>query len=247
MKEKNKGENKELLSNPSKAKIVPNKPSVEEVEKIYELTSDEYKRTYLIKFENRKKRMRFIVSEKDLFPANVYENSLTMEELLKLNKWFSNFEDIKKLFEEIKNLSFEEKFNIKLITKKLMKLIIEFPEDKDKKINQIEINLNKKNIDDREMLSQIYEKYKYVQKLHDDDLKKFKERMRVIEEKMEALKPPEGEEENKDKESINEAVDNKNIEQMKNELKEEVKNLVREKSNNKLKGKGSKGRGKGKK
>lgn len=200
--------------------------SKEEEQKPYEIISDEYKRTYLLNLENLKKKIKFKVCEKDLFPANVYQNSYSLEELSTIYPYFKKFEDVAEVIADLNSFNDNKIFGIKLISKIDMKLLIEFPPEK--QIEKMEIDLNKIKIDQREMIRQINEKYKELVKLHNDDLKKFNDRMRIIEEQMGI----EHKEENNET-SINDEVNNKNIEQMKNELKKEVKKNIAKNSKTK--------------
>lgn len=241
-----------LSSSQTEVAAQNNKP-IEEEQKAYDIISTEHKKVYSLNFEDRIKKIRIKIGEKDIFPANFYENIFTLEDLIKINEWFKNFSEPKELLKEFNQLSFNESFNIELISKNVMRLLIKFPEESN--IGTIIIELNKIRLDQREMLRQLHEKYKSIQKMHEDDFANFKERIEKIEVALGKPFEKEEEEQKKEEEEVvveeekveviegenmeneNESLDKeeqKNIEKMKNQLKKEVKNLVQ-----KGKGKGN--------
>ena len=63
--------------------------------KTYEIKSNE-QITFLLSFEIVKEKMKISVIVKDSYPQNKYENYYTLEDFIKINKWFNIFNNIDK-------------------------------------------------------------------------------------------------------------------------------------------------------
>ena len=67
--------------------------------KSFEIMSDE-ETTYLINFEQVKDKLRIKAIEKNTFPQNEFENFYSLEDLIKIDKWFKIFYNIENLLIE---------------------------------------------------------------------------------------------------------------------------------------------------
>ena len=78
--------------------------------KTYEIQSDEQV-SFLLSFEIVKEKIKISVIEKESFPQNKYENYYSLEDFIKINKWFNIFYNIESLLTEFEQLTKNE--NIK--------------------------------------------------------------------------------------------------------------------------------------
>ena len=90
--------------------------------KTYEITSDE-EISYVLNFEQVNDQLRIKISEKDSFPQNEYENFYSLEDLIKIDKWFKIFYNIESLLIELDQLTKNESFVIERKKKRLSKSI----------------------------------------------------------------------------------------------------------------------------
>ena len=96
--------------------------------KIYEINSDE-QIPFLLSFDQVKDKIKITAIEKDSFPVNKYENFYSLDDFIKINKWFNIFYNIENLLSEFELLTKNENFVIEQKNKNVLSLFIVFPID----------------------------------------------------------------------------------------------------------------------
>ena len=185
-----------------------NKSLEKEIPKIHIISDEEEDKKFTLSFINAGKKIKIILSEKDVFPARTYEDYFTYEDFKIKNEWFNQFSNIKEISNELNEINNNEKFSIKKNKNNSMSVLINFPNETE--IPQTEFNLTENEIDDREMFRQLYSKFKSIQQEHEEDVNNFMNRIKNIED---ILGPPPNEEEKNNNESINNDNNSKNIEE----------------------------------
>ena len=187
-----------------------NKSLEKEIPKIHTISDEEEDKKFTLVFERAGKKIKILLSEKDVFPARSYEEYFTYEDLITKNEWFNHFSNIKEITNELNEINNNEKYSIKRNKNNSLSVLINFP--KETEIAEIEFNLIENEIDDREMFRQLFAKFKSIQQEHEEDVNNFMNRIKNLEE---ILGPPNNEEEEKN--NNNESMNNNNSKQVEEE------------------------------
>ena len=134
--------------------------------KTYEIVSDE-KITFLLSFEQVKEKIKISVVEKDSFPQNKYENFYSLEDFIKINKWFNIFYNIESLLVEFEQLTKNEFFAIEQKNKDVLSLFIIFPIDL---LDRIEIQLPINEINSLDLFSQLISKISEIETKENNEI-----------------------------------------------------------------------------
>ena len=206
--------------------------------KTYEIRSDE-ENTYLLSFEQFKDKLRIKVSEKNCFPPNEFENFYSLEDLIKIDKWFKIFYNIESLLVELDQLTRNESFIIERKKKDCLSLYIIFPINL---LEKIEIPIPINEIDDKDLFNQLISKINEIELKEKNDLIVLDEKLNNLEHLISSMESNNIQEEeklkNKDNENIN--VDENeneknfqkdenlhNLEEMKDALKQQIANNIK--------------------
>ena len=215
--------------------------------KSYEIYSDE-KVPFLLSFELVKEKIKITAIEKDSFPQNKYENFYSLEDFIKINKWFNIFYNIESLLVEFELLTKNENFIIEQKSKNVLSLFILFPIDL---LERIEIQLPINDINNLDLFSQLISKINEIESKENNEIAFFDEKienlghlLQSIEEtnkarEEEMLNKEEKNEENNEeknednnnnednKEEINEEKNSNNLEEMKDALKLQIEKKIK--------------------
>ena len=208
--------------------------------KTYEIQSDEQV-TFLLSFEIVKEKMKISVVEKDSFPQNKYENYYSLEDFIKINKWFNIFYNIESLLTEFEQLTKNENFAIEQKNKNVLSLFIVFPIDL---LDKIEILLPVNEINNLDLFSQLISKITEIESKESNEIAFFDEKIdnlgHLLQSIEEANKAREEEmlqnqqnEENKEEEHQNEnqnenkSEKSNNLEEMKDALKLQIEKKIK--------------------
>ena len=189
--------------------------------KIYEIKSDE-QIPFLLNFEQVKDKIKICAIEKDSFPVNRYENFYSLEDFIKINKWFNIFYNIENLLSEFEILVKSENFVIEQKNRNVLSLFIVFPIDL---LERIEIQLPINEINNLDLFSQLISKINEIESKENNDIAFFDEKIDNLSHLLQSI-----EEVNKAKEE--EMIQNQNQEQNKENNEEEKENNNEEKNNN---------------
>ena len=130
-KEQKPVQEKKKESEIASVSLQSNKPQIGEIEEIskkseipkiltYEINSDE-ETSYILNFEQVKDKLRIKISEKNSYPPNEFENFYSLEDLIKIDKWFKIFYNIENLLTELEQLTKNERFSIERKKKEKIK------------------------------------------------------------------------------------------------------------------------------
>ena len=208
--------------------------------KTYEIQSDEQV-TFLLSFEIVKEKMKISVVEKDSFPQNKYENYYSLEDFIKINKWFNIFYNIESLLIEFEQLTKNENFAIEQKNKNVLSLFIVFPIDL---LDKIEILLPVNEINNLDLFSQLISKITEIESKESNEIAFFDEKIdnlgHLLQSIEEANKAREEEmlqnqqnEENKEEDHQNEnqnenkSEKSNNLEEMKDALKLQIEKKIK--------------------
>ena len=208
--------------------------------KTYEIQSDEQV-TFLLSFEIVKEKMKISVVEKDSFPQNKYENYYSLEDFIKINKWFNIFYNIESLLTEFEQLTKNENFAIEQKNKNVLSLFIVFPIDL---LDKIEILLPVNEINNLDLFSQLISKITEIESKESNEIAFFDEKidnlghlLQSIEEsnnaREEEMLQNQQNEENKEEEQQNEnqnenkSEKSNNLEEMKDALKLQIEKKIK--------------------
>ena len=208
--------------------------------KTYEIQSDEQV-TFLLSFEIVKEKMKISVVEKDSFPQNKYENYYSLEDFIKINKWFNIFYNIESLLTEFEQLTKNENFAIEQKNKNVLSLFIVFPIDL---LDKIEILLPVNEINNLDLFSQLISKIAEIESKESNEIAFFDEKIdnlgHLLQSIEEANKAREEEmlqnqqnEENKEEDHQNEnqnenkSEKSNNLEEMKDALKLQIEKKIK--------------------
>ena len=189
--------------------------------KIYEIKSDE-QIPFLLNFEQVKDKIKICAVEKDSFPVNRYENFYSLEDFIKINKWFNIFYNIENLLSEFEILVKSENLVIEQKNRNVLSLFIVFPIDL---LERIEIQLPINEINNLDLFSQLISKINEIESKENNDIAFFDEKIDNLSHLLQSI-----EEVNKAKEE--EMIQNQNQEQNKENNEEEKENNNEEKNNN---------------
>ena len=222
--------------------------------KTYEILSDE-KIPFLLSFELIKEKIKISAIEKDSFPENKYENFYSLDDFIKINKWFNIFYNIESLLVEFELLTKNENFIIEQKNKNVLSLFITFPIDL---LERIEILLPINEINNLDLFSQLISKINEIESKDNNEIAFFDEKIENLghllqsveetnkareeellnkEEKNEENNKEEKNEEN-NKEEINDEKNSNNLEEMKDALKLQIEkkikkdNIIQQQENN---------------
>ena len=208
--------------------------------KSYEIYSDE-KIPFLLSFELVKEKIKISAIEKDSFPQNKYENFYSLDDFVKINKWFNIFYNIESLLVEFELLTKNENFIIEQKNKNVLSLFIIFPIDL---LERIEIQLPINDINNLELFSQLISKINEIESKENNEIAFFDEKienlvhlLQSIEEtnkakEEEMLNKEEKNEENNNEEKNDdnnnkEETNNTNLEEMKDALKLQIEKKIK--------------------
>ena len=209
--------------------------------KIYEIKSDE-QIPFLLNFEQVKDKIKITAVEKDSFPVNKYENFYSLEDFIKINKWFNIFYNIENLLSEFELLTKNENFVIEQKSSKVLSLFIVFPIDL---LERIEIKLPINEINNLDLFSQLISKINEIESKENNDIAFFDEKidnlnhlLQSIEEankaREEEMLQNQNQNENKEnndeennKEENNNEEKNNNLEEMKDALKLQIEKKIK--------------------
>ena len=236
--------------------LISNKSQISEVDilynnndkyrvKTYKIQSDE-QISFLLNFELVKEKTKISVIEKDSFPQNKYENYYSLEDFIKINKWFNIFYNIESLLTEFEQLTKNEYFTIEQKNKNVLSLFIIFPIDL---LDKIEIQLPINEINNLDLFSQLISKITEIESKENNEISFFDEKidnlghlLQSIEEankarEEELLQNQQNENEilnnEENKENKEEKSDNKsnksntNLEEMKDALKLQIEKKIK--------------------
>ena len=141
--------------------------------KTYEIISYE-NIPYLLSFEPVKDKIKLTVVEKDSFPLNKYENFYSLEDLIKIHKWFNIFYNIENLIIEFEQLTKNENFAIEKKNRDVLSLYIVFPVDL---MEKIEIQLPLNDINNMDLFSQLISKISQIESKENNDFALFDEKI----------------------------------------------------------------------
>ena len=196
--------------------------------KTYEIYSDE-KIPFLLSFELVKEKIKISAIEKDSFPQNKYENFYSLDDFVKINKWFNIFYNIESLLVEFELLTKNENFIIEQKNKNVLSLFIIFPIDL---LERIEIQLPINDINNLDLFSQLISKINEIESKENNEIAFFDEKienlghlLQSIEETNKAKEEEMLNKEEKNEENNNEEKndDNNNKEETNNTNLEEMK------------------------
>ena len=209
--------------------------------KIYEIKSDE-QIPFLLNFEQVKDKIKITAVEKDSFPVNKYENFYSLEDFIKINKWFNIFYTIENLLSEFELLTKNENFEIEQKSRNVLSLFIVFPIDL---LERIEIKLPINEINNLDLFSQLISKINEIESKENNDIAFFDEKidnlshlLQSIEEankaREEEMLQNQNENENKEnndeennKEENNNEEKNNHLEEMKDALKLQIEKKIK--------------------
>ena len=228
-----------LQSNKSQLGEIEEMSKKSEIPKIktYEISSDE-ETSYILNFEQVNDTLRIKVSEKESFPPNEYENFYTLEDLIKIDKWFKIFYNIESLLIEFDQLTKNESFAIERRKKDCLSLYILFPINL---LDKIEIPIPINEIDSKDLFLQLISKINEIDAKGKNDILGIDEKLDNLEHLISSMEANnnqgeenmENENENKENEHINENEQNaqddenkNNLEEMKDALKQEIANNI---------------------
>ena len=141
--------------------------------KIYEIKSDE-QIPFLLNFEQVKDKIKITAVEKDSFPVNKYENFYSLEDFIKINKWFNIFYTIENLLSEFELLTKNENFAIEQKSRNVLSLFIVFPIDL---LERIEIKLPINEINNLDLFSQLISKISEIESKENNEISLFDEKI----------------------------------------------------------------------
>ena len=211
--------------------------------KIYEINSDE-QIPFLLSFDQVKDKIKITAIEKDSFPVNKYENFYSLDDFIKINKWFNIFYNIENLLSEFELLTKNENFVIEQKNKNVLSLFIVFPIDL---LERIEIKLPINEINTLDLFSQLISKINEIESKENNDINFFEEKIdnlgHLLQSIEEANKAREEEmlqnqnqenQENQNQENNNEENNeekNNNLEEMKDALKLQIEKKIKTDNN----------------
>ena len=213
--------------------------------KTYEIKSDE-QIPFLLSFELIKDKIKISAVEKDSFPQNRYENYYSLEDFIKINKWFNIFYTIENLLTEFELLTKNESFIIEEKNKNVLSLYIVFPIDL---LDRIEIQLPINEINNLDLFSQLISKINEFETNENNEIALFEEKidnlghlLQSIEEANKAREEEmlQNQQNEENKEEQNEHAENEehsedknaNLEQMKDALKLQIEKKIKNDNNN---------------
>ena len=220
---------------------IPSKNSELTRTKIYEIKSDE-QIPFLLNFEQVKDKIKITAIEKDSFPVNKYENFYSLEDFIKINKWFNIFYTIENLLSEFELLTKNENFAIEQKSRNVLSLFIVFPIDL---LERIEIKLPINELNNLDLFSQLISKINEIESKENNDIAFFDEKidnlshlLQSIEEankaREEEMLQNQNENENKEnndeennKEENNNEEKNNHLEEMKDALKLQIEKKIK--------------------
>ena len=209
--------------------------------KTYEIISDE-ETAYSLNFEQVKDKLRIKVIEKNSFPPNEFENFYSLEDLIKIDKWFKIFYNIENLIIELEQLTKNESFVIERRKKDCLSLYILFPINL---LDKIEIPIPINEIDNKELFMQFISKINEIDAKEKSEINTIDEKLSNLEHLISSMEANNNNQEEENKENENKAEnegldeqnnqeegDMKNLEQMKDALKQQIENKIKNKSDN---------------
>ena len=208
--------------------------------KTYEIITDEEK-TYSLNFEQVKDKLRIKVIEKNSFPPNEFENFYSLDDLIKIDKWFKIFYNIENLIIELDQLTKNESFVIERRKKDCLSLFIIFPINL---LEKIEIPIPINEIDNKDLFMQLISKINETDLKDKNDIVNIDEKLNNLEHLISSMEANNNqEEENKESENkienenLNEQNnqeegDMKHLEEMKDALKQEIENKIKNEAEN---------------
>ena len=185
--------------------------------KIYEIKSDE-QIPFLLNFEQVKDKIKITAVEKDSFPVNKYENFYSLEDFIKINKWFNIFYTIENLLSEFELLTKNENFAIEQKSRNVLSLFIDFPIDL---LERIEIKLPINEINNLDLFSQLISKINEIESKENNDIAFFDEKIDNLSHLLQSI-----EEANKAREEEMLQNQNENENKENNDEKKKLKTII---------------------
>ena len=165
--QENENQNHELL-NPEINKQDIQEESSKKLINGHEIISEEENKKYFLEFINKNELIKILLTERDIFPYKKYELLTSLEELQPKNIFFSNFASAQELTNELNNPNTNINFSIIKKQANVLELFFVFPiEGED---NSMEIELTADNINNREMVRQLFEKYQNIKQEQEEDV-----------------------------------------------------------------------------
>jgi hypothetical protein len=227
-----------------------NKPQLGEIEEIskkseipkiitYEINNDE-ETSYILNFEQVKDNLRIKISEKNSFPSNEFENFYSLENLIKIDKWFKIFYNVESLLIELEQLTKNERFSIERKKKDCLSLFIYFPINL---LEKIEIPIPLNEINNKDLFLQLISKINEIDSKEKKDFIAIDEKLNNLEHLIQTMEINNSHEEenlkNEKQENINfdEKINQEdgkmnNLEEMKDALKKEIANNIKNTNSN---------------
>jgi len=205
---------------------ISKKSDMPKVIKTFEIIADE-ETTYLLNFEQVKDKLRIKVIEKNSFPQNEFENFYSLEDLIKIDKWFKIFYNIENLLIEFDQLTKNEYFSIERRKKDCLSLYITFPINL---LDKIEIPIPINEIDNKDLFFQLISKINEIDSKEKNDIISIDEKLSNLEHLISNMEPNQenvNEDEKEKNVKENENNNMNNLEEMKENLKQEIKNNMK--------------------
>ena len=205
---------------------ISKKSDMPKVIKTFEIIADE-ETTYLLNFEQVKDKLRIKVIEKNSFPQNEFENFYSLEDLIKIDKWFKIFYNIENLLIEFDQLTKNEYFSIERRKKDCLSLYITFPINL---LDKIEIPIPINEIDNKDLFFQLISKINEIDSKEKNDIISIDEKLSNLEHLISSMEPNQenvNEDEKEKNVKENENNNMNNLEEMKENLKQEIKNNMK--------------------
>lgn len=255
-KEQKPVQEKKKESELASVSLQSNKPQIGEIEEIskkseipkiltYEINSDE-ETSYILNFEQVKDKLRIKISEKNSYPPNEFENFYSLEDLIKIDKWFKIFYNIENLLTELEQLTKNERFSIERKKKDCLSLYILFPIDL---LEKIEIPIPLNEVNNKDLFLQLISKINEIDSKGKNDIIAIDEKLNNLEHLIQTMEvnnnqaEGEGEEnlENEKKENMGINLDEQinqedgkmnNLKEMKDALKQQIVNNIKNANSN---------------
>lgn len=205
---------------------ISKKSDMPKVIKTFEIIADE-ETTYLLNFEQVKDKLRIKVIEKNSFPQNEFENFYSLEDLIKIDKWFKIFYNIENLLIEFDQLTKNKYFSIERRKKDCLSLYITFPINL---LDKIEIPIPINEIDNKDLFFQLISKINEIDSKEKNDIISIDEKLSNLEHLISNMEPNQenvNEDEKEKNVKENENNNMNNLEEMKENLKQEIKNNMK--------------------
>ena len=171
-------------------------------------------------------KIAFIIKNKDINKYTEYEKELTLENLQNINKYFKMFETLDELINDLISIIKENNIEIGIQSENIISIKLKIFARID---NVVVINLEKKEIKEKEKINMIFEQYNNFKKnldIKDEKIKQLENKISILNKDNEAFKENILNELNKKQQKI------ELLEKEINELKNIINNFMKEISQN---------------